>query len=285
MFFVGAGSCAAPARARVLTRCLPRGAGDDGLQQAFDGFLVGTDRSRDLAVLRVNAPADMLHPLPLGDSSSLRVGQTVLALGNPFGFEHTLTVGVVSALGRGFTSQTGSTIAGGIQVDAALNPGNSGGPLLDLSGRVVGVSTAIYTGTGASVGVGFALPANTAARVVPQLVATGRVARASLGVQPAPDPTARAFKVSDGVLIQTVEPDSAAARAGLLATRRGLGGIVAGDVIVGVGGRRVRGAFDLAQILDEAAAGDTVAVEVLRGVEQAQPQRVAVELVLEEERQ
>lgn len=119
------------------------------MQQAFEGFLVGTDKARDLALLRVKAPAAMLRPLPLGDSSSLRIGQAVLAIGNPFGFEHSLSTGVVSALGRGFQSQTGSTIGGGIQTDAALNPGNSGGPLLDMGGRVVGVTTAIFTNTGA----------------------------------------------------------------------------------------------------------------------------------------
>jgi S1-C subfamily serine protease len=250
----------------------------DGVQQAFDGVLVGADKSRDLAVLRVAAPPDMLRPLPLGDSAALRVGQTVLAIGNPFGFEHTLTVGVVSALGRGFQSMTGSTIGGGIQVDAALNPGNSGGPLLSLDGRVVGVSTAIFTNTGASAGVGFALPSAAAARVVPQLIATGQVLRAALGVQPATDPVARAFNVGDGVLVQTVFEGSAAAAAGLLPTRRSLGGIVAGDVIVGVGGRAVHSAFDLAEILDAAAVGDRVELEVVRA-----GQRLALTAVLQAE--
>ena len=117
----------------------------DGYQQAFDGYLVGADKARDLAVVKVNAPKSILRPIPVGNASSLRIGQTVLAIGAPFGFEHSLALGVVSALGRGFQSQTGSTIGGGIQTDAAINPGNSGGPLLDLSGSVVGISTAIFT--------------------------------------------------------------------------------------------------------------------------------------------
>jgi S1-C subfamily serine protease len=125
-------------------------------------------------------------------------------------------------------SQTGSIIGGGIQTDAAVNPGNSGGPLLDMSGAVIGINTAIFTSTGTSSGLGFAIPASTAARVVPQLIQYGAVQRASLGFQPAADPVARALKISEGVLIQRADPKGAAARAGLLATRRGLGGIAAG---------------------------------------------------------
>ena len=254
--------------------------GPDGLQQAFDGLLVGADKARDLAVLKVAAPAALLRPLPLAESSTLRIGQTVLAIGNPFGLEHTLTTGVISALGRGFQSQTGSTIGGGIQTDCALNPGNSGGPLLDISGRVIGVSTAIFTNTGTSAGVGFGIPANIAAKVVPQLIANGRVRRASLGVQPAPDPVARALKVSQGVLIQTLDPGGPADKAGLLATRRGLSGIVTGDVIVRVGSSKVRSVFDLSAALDEAEVGDTVEVEVVRN---AQTVAVSVTLAAENE--
>ncbi|PRW59774.1 protease Do-like chloroplastic isoform X1 [Chlorella sorokiniana] len=257
----------------------------EGVQQAFDGFLVGADKARDLAVLKVKAPADLLRTVSLGDSSAVRVGQACLALGNPFGFERTLTSGVVSALGRGFQSQTGSVIGGGIQTDAAVNPGNSGGPLLDLSGAVIGVNTAIFTATGASAGIAFAIPSSVVRRVVPQLIQFGTVQRASLGFQPAADPIARSFKVSEGVLIQTADPQGAAAKAGLLPTRRGLGGIVPGDVIVAIDGRPVRNLFDLTSQLDERSVGDTVEVRALRGVEQAAPQAVTVTATLEAEAQ
>ncbi|PSC76877.1 protease Do-like chloroplastic isoform X1 [Micractinium conductrix] len=257
----------------------------EGVQQAYDGFLVGADKARDLAVLKVNAPASLLRPLRLEDSAAVRVGQACIAIGNPFGFERTLTTGVVSALGRGFESQTGSTIGGGIQTDAAVNPGNSGGPLLDLSGSVIGVNTAIFTNTGASSGLSFAIPSNTVRRVVPQLIAFGAVQRASLGFTPAPDPIARAFKISEGVLIQTADPKGPAAAAGLLSTRRGLGGIVAGDVIVSVGGRPVRSLFDLSTILDEAEVGQEVEVRALRGVDGGTAQEVAVRATLVAEAQ
>ncbi|EFN53304.1 hypothetical protein CHLNCDRAFT_25936 [Chlorella variabilis] len=260
----------------------------DGTQQAYDGFLAaGADKARDLAVLKVSAPASLLRPLPLGDSSSVRVGQGCLAIGNPFGFERTLTTGVVSALvACSLLSQTGSTIGGGIQTDAAVNPGNSGGPLLDLSGAVIGVNTAIFTNTGTSAGLGFAIPSNTVRRVVPQLISLGAVQRASLGFQPAPDPVARALKVSEGVMIQTADPKGAAAQAGLLPTRRGLGGIVAGDVIVAVDGQPVRNLFDLTSLLDERAVGDVVEVRALRGVGQsAAPEAVVVSATLEAEQQ
>jgi S1-C subfamily serine protease len=254
----------------------------DGVQQAFDGYLVGADKARDLVVLKINANTALLHPISLGNASSLKIGQSVMAIGAPFGFEHSLSVGVVSALGRGFQSQTGSIIGGGIQTDAAINPGNSGGPLLDLQGNIVGINTAIFTNTSTSVGVGFALPAETAAKVVPQLIAYGKVTRASLGLAPAADPTARALRVSDGVLIQSIESNSPAAAAGLMATRRGFGGIVAGDVIVRIGQRRVRSTFDLSAILDAEEVGNTVEVEVLRGIEQGQEnaQKVVVTATL-----
>jgi S1-C subfamily serine protease len=154
-----------------------------GKQQAYPAYLVGADRPRDLAVVKVNAPVNVLQPIVLGDSAALRVGQQCLAIGNPFGFDHTLTTGVISGLNREIRSQAGSVIPGGIQTDAAINPGNSGGPLLDSSGRLIGVNTAIFTPTGTSAGVGFAIPVDTVARVVPQLIAKGRVTRPALGVQ------------------------------------------------------------------------------------------------------
>jgi S1-C subfamily serine protease len=253
----------------------------DGAQRGFAAELAGVDAGRDLAVVRVLAPPPGLRALPLADSSALRVGQPVLAIGGPFGFDHSVSVGVVSALNRGFQSVAGAVIGGGVQTDAALNPGSSGGPLLDLDGRVVGVAAAIFTDSGASAGVGFAVPSATLARSAPQLIADGRVARASLGVSPAADPLARAMRVPEGVMIQAAAVGGGAAVAGLLPMRRGLGGVVAGDVIVGLGSRPVRSLFDLSAALDAAAPGDKVRVAVLRGAGgAAPPERVEVEVTL-----
>ncbi|KAG1672265.1 hypothetical protein FOA52_004279 [Chlamydomonas sp. UWO 241] len=183
----------------------------DGVKQTFDGILVGADRARDLAIVRINADPESLRPLALAQSAGLRVGQQVLAIGNPYGFEHTLTTGVISGVERQIRSQVGTLIPGGIQTDAAINPGNSGGPLLDSAGNVIGVNTAIFTSTGTSVGIGsalpidivtdhgegaellgFALPVDVIRKVVPQLISNGRVSRASLNVQVASDDVATA---------------------------------------------------------------------------------------------
>ncbi|RZB71147.1 Protease Do-like 8, chloroplastic isoform B [Glycine soja] len=147
----------------------------EGLQKNFEGRLIGADRLKDLAVLKVEAPKDILRPIKVGQSSSLKVGQQCLAIGNPFGFDHTLTVGVISGLNRDISSQTGVTIGGGVQTDAAINPGNSGGPLLDSKGSLIGINTAIFTRTGTSAGVGFAIPSSTVLRIVPQLIQFGKV--------------------------------------------------------------------------------------------------------------
>ncbi|KAH7554594.1 hypothetical protein JRO89_XS12G0242500 [Xanthoceras sorbifolium] len=146
----------------------------EGVLKNFEGKLVGADRAKDLAVLKVEASEDLLRPIKVGQSSSLKVGQQCLAIGNPFGFDHTLTVGVVSGLNRDIFSKTGVTIGGGIQTDAAINPGNSGGPLLDSKGNLVGINTAIFTQTGTSAGVGFAIPSSTVLKIVPQLIQYGK---------------------------------------------------------------------------------------------------------------
>ncbi|KAG6777659.1 hypothetical protein POTOM_017485 [Populus tomentosa] len=147
----------------------------EGLQKNFEGKLVGADRTKDLAVLKVEASEDLLKPIKVGQSSSLRVGQQCLAIGNPFGFDHTLTVGVISGLNRDISSQTGVTIGGGIQTDAAINPGNSGGPLLDSKGNLIGINTAIFTRTGTSAGVGFAIPSSTVLKIALQLIQFSKV--------------------------------------------------------------------------------------------------------------
>lgn len=238
--------------------------GADGYSQVFDATLVGTYKAKDLAVVKIEAAPSLLRPLPLGDSSGVKVGQTGYAIGNPFGFDHTLTTGVVSGLDRQIESQLGSTITGGIQTDAAINPGNSGGPLLDSAGNVVGINTAIFTRSGFSSGIGFAIPINTVKRIVPQLIANGVVSLPSLNVQLASAKVAKQLAVPTGALIQAVAPGSAAAKAGLLPTRRGIGGIVVGDVVLAVDGIAVKDAVALDDAVQARAVGESVTLRVSR---------------------
>ncbi|RVW82693.1 Protease Do-like 8, chloroplastic [Vitis vinifera] len=212
----------------------------DGVQKNFEGKLIGADRTKDLAVLKIEASEDLLRPMKVGQSSYLRVGQQCLAIGNPFGFDHTLTVGVISGLNRDIFSQTGVTIGGGIQTDAAINPGNSGGPLLDSKGNLIGINTAIFTQTGTSAGVGFAIPSSTVLKIVPQLIQYGKVVRAGLNADIAPDLVANQLNVRNGALVLLVPGDSLAAKAGLLPTTRGFAGnIMLGDIIVAVDNKPV----------------------------------------------
>lgn len=259
-----AGGTKAPPRIAKVTVL-----GPDGVEQTFDGLLVGADRARDLAVLRLaNAPRDRLRPVVLGDSGALRVGQQCFAIGNPFGFGHTLTSGVISALDRDIRSQLGTTIPGGIQTDASINPGNSGGPLLDSAGRVIGVNTAIFTPTGSSAGVGFAIPIDTVKRVVPQLITYGKVVQPTLDVQIASDAIAQRLKVGRGALVQGLTAGGAGDKAGLLPTRRGLSGIITGDVIQAVNGRPVNSGGDLLAALGGLAVGEVVKLRVIRSSDQ-----------------
>ena len=229
--------------------------------------LVGIAPELDLAVLRVDAPAERLVPLPVGDSTRVRVGQTVLAVGNPFGFDHTLTTGVVSALGRTVDSPSGVRIHDVIQTDAAINPGSSGGPLIDSRGRLVGVNTAIYGTSGSSAGVGFAIPAAAVARSVPQLVRHGRIVRPSLGFELAPDALADALGLA-GALVLTVDEGSEAARLGVTGTQRKTpGGWLAGDLVEAVDGRAIRSSGELLDWLESKQAGETVTLDLYRGGE------------------
>ncbi len=230
--------------------------------------LVGTVAAKDLAVLRIRAPESALHPLPIGTSHDLVVGQSVFAIGNPFGLDHTLSTGVVSGLEREIMSQGGHPIQGVIQTDAAINPGNSGGPLLDSAGRLIGVNTAIYSPSGASAGIGFAVPVDGIARMVPQLIEHGRVIRPSLGVHLADPQMLQRLQLS-GALVLVVEPGSPAEQAGLRPTQRdGYGRLILGDVIVGVDGAPVSGPLDLYRILDRKNVGDTVRLRFRRGREE-----------------
>lgn len=240
----------------------------EGLQKNFEGRLIGADRLKDLAVLKVEAPKDILRPIKVGQSSSLKVGQQCLAIGNPFGFDHTLTVGVISGLNRDISSQTGVTIGGGVQTDAAINPGNSGGPLLDSKGSLIGINTAIFTRTGTSAGVVFAIPSSTVLRIVPQLIQFGKVVRAGLNVDIAPDLIANQLNVRNGALVLLVPANSLAAKAGLNPTTRGFAGnIVLGDIIVAVDNKPVKSKADLLKALDDYNVGDKVVLMIQRGSE------------------
>ena len=226
--------------------------------------LIGTAPDKDVAVLRISAPADRLRPLAIGSSENLLVGQKVFAIGNPFGLDHTLTTGIISALGREITSVTGVPIRDVIQSDAAINPGNSGGPLLDSAGRVIGINTAIYSPSGVSAGIGFAIPVLDVQRAVPELIAHGRIQRPTLGVELAPDSVMRQLGLA-GALVFRVLRGGGADRAGLRGTRRDVWGRwTLGDVIVGVDGKPVRSAGEVALALEGKKAGDTVKVEVVR---------------------
>jgi S1-C subfamily serine protease len=242
----------------------------DGAQVTLDdhstwqAHLVGAAPDKDLAVLRIDAPQDVLVPIPVGSSEDLQVGQMAYAIGNPFGLDQTLTTGVISALGREIESVTQRTIKNVIQTDAPINPGNSGGPLLDSSGRLIGVNTAIYSPSGSSAGIGFAIPVDEVNRVVPQLIANGKVTRPGLGVQLATDQLARQLG-QNGALIVNVLPDSPAAKANLRPTQRDARGrIQMGDVIVAVEGKAVKKSNDLFNDLDKRKVGDTITLTIMR---------------------
>jgi S1-C subfamily serine protease len=230
---------------------------------------VGADPSNDLALIKIDAPVEKLTVIPLGDSSKLLVGQKVLVIGNPFGLDRTLTVGIVSSVGRPIRADNGRLIRGMIQTDAAINPGNSGGPVLNSSGEVIGVSTAIFSPSGGSVGVGFAVPINTAKHIIPELISRGYVARPYLGIAgheivPALVQALR-LPVKEGIMVVEVTPGSPAQRAGI---RGGDRAVQVGNMIVRVGGDiitevdqvKVRTFEELSDFIDAKQPGDTVAL-------------------------
>ncbi len=223
--------------------------------------VVGTSPDHDLAVLRLSDVPRDLRPIPVGTSADLRVGQIVYAIGNPFGLSRTLTTGVVSALDRHLPTVGGREIGGVIQTDAPINPGNSGGPLLDSAGRLIGVNTAIISGTGASAGIGFAVPVDTVNRVVPALIRTGRAPRPGIGIAAADEEVSTRLGVV-GVVVAEVLPGSAAEAAGLQGFDRVNRRV--GDVITAVDGRPVRSVADMARELDRIGIGNEVELTVLR---------------------
>ena len=225
--------------------------------------LVGAAPDRDLAVLQITAPAGKLQPITVGESKNLLVGQKVFAIGNPFGLDQTLTTGVVSALGREITAVTGRTIHDVIQTDAAINPGNSGGPLLDSAGRLIGVNTAIYSPSGASSGIGFAVPVGEVNRVVPQIISKGKVLRPGLGVTLANRSLTGELGL-EGVLVLKVLPGTSAEQAGLRGTTQVGDGLVLGDIILAVNGRKVTDYDSLRDEVERYQVGETVALTLLR---------------------
>ncbi len=235
-----------------------------------DAKIVGHDESRDLAVIKIEPGLAPLVPVQVGTSSDLRVGQKVFAIGFPFGFDQTLTSGVISGLGREIQSQLGQSIRNVIQIDAAINPGNSGGPLLDSAGRLIGINTAIFSPSGAFAGIGFSVPVDTVNEVVPQLIRTGKVDRPGLGIhifdQSLVERLQQRRVLSEpGVLVEAVEPGGAADRAGLRGTEWNTQQeIRLGDLIVAVDGVRVTDPKDLQSELAEHAVGDTVELTVWR---------------------
>ncbi len=233
-------------------------------QTSLSATLVGIAPEKDLAVLKVEAPAEQLHSLPLGTSHDLAVGQKTFAIGNPFGLDQTLTTGVISAVGREIESRSGRPIKDVIQTDAAINPGNSGGPLLDSAGRLIGMTTAIVSPSGAYAGIGFAIPVDIIKWGVPQLISRGKIIRPGLAIRVAPDSWMQRVG-AEGVLILSVEPDSSASQAGLRPTKRGAyGRLVLGDIITAVDDTTIHSTNDLLDLLEQHQPGDTVTLTVLR---------------------
>jgi len=253
--------------------------------QTLPAKVVGTDATNDLAVLKIEAPTELLYPVTFGDSTMLRVGQRVFAIGNPFGLERTLTTGIVSSVNRTLPSRNGRTHKSIIQIDAAINPGNSGGPLLDSHGRLIGMNTAIASSTGQSSGVGFAIPSSTIARIVPQLIEKGHVVRPDVGI-------ASVYQTEKGLLIAAMTPGGPAEKAGLkgpqiIRERRRQGPFVyestkidrrAADLIVAVDGKEAKTADDFLSLIEAHRPGEEVIITVIRAGHELQiPVRLAVE--------
>ncbi len=238
---------------------------------SYPAILVGADPDNDIAVLKISAPEELLFPIPLGESSSLRVGQHIIAIGNPFGYERTMSTGIISSLNRSIASKTKRKIQSIIQVDAALNQGNSGGPLLNSRGQMIGINTAIATSTGDNAGIGFAIPGNTILRVVPQLIQNGRVSRPTIGI-------IQALETREGLLIRQTTPNGPAEKAGLRGlkvTRRTFrrGPMIfeqdsvdqsSADLIIAVDGKRVKTGDDLLSYIETKKAGEVVNLTIMR---------------------
>lgn len=233
-------------------------------QKTYPAKLVGGEPKKDIAVLKIDAPADELTPIPRPDDTyELAVGQKAIAIGNPFGLDHTITTGIISAMGRDQLGYGGVTIRDMIQTDASINPGNSGGPLLDSSGQLIGMNTMIFSKSGASAGIGFAVPFSTIKRVVPQIIRTGKAQQIGLGISILPDAIARRNGIQ-GVIVRQVANNSPAARAGLRGVEQNYRGTYIGDVIVGIDDKKVTNYDTLYNALDTHQPGDTIQVKIRR---------------------
>jgi S1-C subfamily serine protease len=234
----------------------------------YKATVVGADPSKDIVVLKVDAPKQLLHPIQLGTSKGIKVGQSALAIGNPFGLDHTLTAGIISGTGREVKSPIGRPISNVIQTDAAINPGNSGGPLLDDHGKLIGMNTAIYSPSGASAGIGFAIPVDTVNLIVQALIRDGQIIRPVLGISVLEAKQARTLGINGGVLVLYVPQDSPAAKAGLRGTRRTESGLIElGDIITKIGDNNIISTeTDLFTSLEKYKPGDTVSITVYRAV-------------------
>jgi S1-C subfamily serine protease len=234
-------------------------------QRSFPARVVGVEPRKDIAVLKIDAPPGSLQPVLLPDpAAKLAVGQKVVAIGNPFGLDHTVTTGIISALGREVEGAGGVTIRDIVQTDAAINPGNSGGPLLDSAGRLIGMNTMIYSRSGAWAGIGFAVPVQIIRRIVPQLVKSGKVETVGLGIRIDPEQRIARRAGLRGVVVVATQPGGAAEKAGIRGLSQTPNGILLGDVIVGIDGTGVDDYDDLYNALDTKKPGDRAKVKLLR---------------------
>ena len=249
-----------------------------GDRTQLEAKLVGIDLTKDIAVLKVDKSYEKLRPVNIGKLEALQVGQKTIAIGNPFGLDHTLTTGVISALGREVQGVSGFTIRDMIQTDAAINPGNSGGPLLDSDGNLIGMNTMIFTRSGGSAGIGFAVPVSFISRIVPEIIKYGKVVRPGMGISIL-NTEQKQYLIGDerGVVVNEVTPGGPAAKAGLRGLRRLSGGRVApGDIIVGVDSFGVKDFDDLYNAFDRYKPGDVVSVKIQRD---GKPMALSVKLV------
>lgn len=243
-------------------------------QSTWEAELVGIEPNKDLAILKIKAPADQLIPIPVGSSHDLKVGQSVFAIGNPFGLDQTLTTGIISALGREINSIGGRPIRGVIQTDAAINPGNSGGPLIDSNGRLIGVNTMIYSPSGASAGIGFSIPVDEVNWVVPDIIEYGEVRRPLLGVNLVSEQQRQRIGL-EGALILDVIQGTPAAQYGLQETSKDRrGNITLGDLIVGINDETVAHNNDLFLALEKYSPGQEITVKYVRDKEPGELQLV-----------
>ncbi len=258
-------------------------------KSTYKARVIGADPDNDIAVIKIEVPANKLHLVPLGSADDLHIGQKVLAIGNPFGLDRTLTCGIISGLGRPLKAANGRTIDNVIQTDASINPGNSGGPLLNANGEMIGINTAIYSPSGGSVGIGFAVPINIAKRILPDLINYGRVQRPWLGISTRPLTPQLATQLDlgtqEGLIVLYALPDGPAAQAGIIGSekleRRGNRYYLIADVITKIDNEPIRSNDDLYRVLKDRKAGEVVKVEIYRS---GSPQVVSVRLEVQKQR-